>query len=419
MGVITNEAATSRSEDLPPPPSDDYIQLVSDAIDEKADALNELGQYLWDNPELAFKEKKAHDYITQYLESEGFSVTRNYLLDTAFKAEYGDGEPVVIIMCEYDALPEIGHACGHNLIAECGVATGIAMKKALESDSSLSGKVVVLGTPGEEGGQGKFYLLRDGAFEGADVALMAHPFTKNISNPVTSALAKLLVTYDGKPAHAGGAPWDGINALDAAVGAYVNVSMLRQQMKTDYRATGIVKEGGTAANVIPEHTEMEFTFRAKDTKNLLVLKEKLESCFKAAATATGCSVELKDDGPVVENLISNKPMSKVFEAFARAVGFPSESGLDENTGSTDAGNVSHVIPTLHPMFELKSTGINHTAEFAKATNTPDSFGLTLKTAKALALTALEVMRDPEFLKEIKKQFESDTADDMVKARSRL
>ncbi|KAG0422422.1 hypothetical protein HPB47_001747 [Ixodes persulcatus] len=241
---------------------------------EKADALNELGQYLWENPELAFKEKKAHDYITKYLESEGFSVTRNYLLDTAFRAEYGaregkdvsrgeredsmarrlaiacqarnsrsaglmtdDGGPLVIIMCEYDALPEIGHACGHNLIAECAVATGIAMKKALESDSSLSGKVVVLGTPGEEGGQGKFYLLRDGAFDGADVALMAHPFTKNISNPVTSALAQLLVTYEGKPAHAGGAPWDGINALDAAVGAYVNVSMLRQQMKPDYRAT--------------------------------------------------------------------------------------------------------------------------------------------------------------------------------------
>ncbi|CAN8018951.1 unnamed protein product, partial [Ixodes persulcatus] len=219
--------------------SDDYIKLVSDTIDEKADALNELGQYLWENPELAFKEKKAHDYITKYLESEGFSVTRNYLLDTAFRAEYGaDGGPLVIIMCEYDALPEIGHACGHNLIAECAVATGIAMKKALESDSSLSGKVVVLGTPGEEGGQGKFYLLRDGAFDGADVALMAHPFTKNISNPVTSALAQLLVTYEGKPAHAGGAPWDGINALDAAVGAYVNVSMLRQQMKPDYRATG-------------------------------------------------------------------------------------------------------------------------------------------------------------------------------------
>ncbi|KAG0422423.1 hypothetical protein HPB47_001748 [Ixodes persulcatus] len=183
--------------------------------------------------------------------------------------------------------------------------------------------------------------------------------------------------------------------------------------------TGIVKEGGTAANIIPEHTEMEFTFRAKDSKNLLVLKEKLESCFRAAATATGCSVEIKDGGPLVENLISNKPMSKVFEAFARAVGFPSESGLDENTGSTDAGNVSHVLPTLHPMFELNSTGINHTAEFAKATNTPESFDLTLKTAKALALTALEVMRDPEFLKEIKKQFEIDTADDMVKARSRL
>ncbi|CAN8018975.1 unnamed protein product, partial [Ixodes persulcatus] len=406
MGVIVNDTATSRNEALPPPPSEDYIQLVSDTIDEKADALNELGQYLWENPELAFKEKKAHDYITKYLESEGFSVTRNYILDTAFRAEYGDGGPLVIIMCEFDALPDIGHACGHNLIAECAVATGIAVKKALESDSSLSGKVVVLGTPGEEGGQGKVYLLRDGAFDGADVALMAHPFSKNISHPVTSALAQIHVTYDGKPAHAGAAPWDGINALDAAVGAYVNVSMLRQQMKPDYRATGIFKEGGAAANIIPEHTEMEFTLRAQDRKNVLILKEKLESCFKAAATATGCSVEIKDGGPLVDNLISSEPMSKVFEAFARAVGkLIIIYGVDENTGSTDAGNVSHVLPTLHPYFELNSTGFNHTEEFTKATNTPESFDLTLKTAKALALTALEVMRDPEFLKEIKKQFE--------------
>ncbi|EEC10274.1 conserved hypothetical protein, partial [Ixodes scapularis] len=148
-----------------------------------------------------------------------------------------DGRPVVIIMREYDALPEIGNACGHNLIAECAVATGIALKKALKSDCSLSGKVVVLGTPGEEEGEGKVYILRDGAFDGADVALMAHPFTKNISDPATGALGQLLVTYDGKPAHAGGAPWDGINALDAAMGAYVNVSMLRQQMNPDYRAT--------------------------------------------------------------------------------------------------------------------------------------------------------------------------------------
>ncbi|XP_040070800.1 peptidase M20 domain-containing protein 2-like [Ixodes scapularis] len=172
--------------------SDDYIKLVSDTINEKADALNELGQYLWDNPELAFKEKKAHDFITKYLEPEGFSVAGNYLLDTAYRpsTEFGNGRPVVIIMREYDALPEIGNACGHNLIAECAVATGIALKKALKSDCSLSGKVVVLGTPGEEEGEGKVYLLRDGAFDGADVALMAHPFTKNISDPATGALGQ-------------------------------------------------------------------------------------------------------------------------------------------------------------------------------------------------------------------------------------
>ncbi|CAN8018984.1 unnamed protein product, partial [Ixodes persulcatus] len=219
-----------------------YASIVKDTINGKADLLNKLGQYLWDNPELRFEETKAHDYITQYLESEGFKVQRHYILPTAFRAEFGGNTeqgPTVVIMCEYDALPDLGHACGHNLIAECSVAAGIAVKEVLQQDSSLHGNVVVLGTPAEEGGQGKVYLLEKGAFDGADVAVMAHPATVNVACPTTTALARISVKYEGATAHAAAAPWNGINALDAAVGAYVNVSLLRQQMKPEWRATGI------------------------------------------------------------------------------------------------------------------------------------------------------------------------------------
>ncbi|CAN7940519.1 unnamed protein product, partial [Ixodes hexagonus] len=174
----------------------DFATIVYDKLNGEAEALNKLGEYLWENPELNFKETKAHDYITQFLESEGFQVQRHYILPTAFRAEFqGAGSavtgPTVVIMCEYDALPNIGHACGHNLIAECSVAAGTAVKAVLEHETSLQGKVVVLGTPAEEGGQGKVYLLEGGAFDGADVAMMAHPTTFNWAWGTTSALAKV------------------------------------------------------------------------------------------------------------------------------------------------------------------------------------------------------------------------------------
>ncbi|CAN7982468.1 unnamed protein product, partial [Ixodes hexagonus] len=271
---------------------------------------------------------------------------------------------------------------------------------------------------------------------------------------------KITVTYQGKAAHAGSAPWDGINALDAAVGAYVNVSLLRQEMKPDWRATGIITKGGDAANIIPEETKMDFTIRALETANMLKLKEKLEACLKAAATATGCSVELEQEGPLVENMMGNEVMSDIFEEFAKKLDPPmllilpfiylrtterrtavqtchfmrlrtvkksvviscvtfGGTATDASGSSTDAGNVSHVLPVIHPMFKLNTTAVNHTEEFTKVTNTEESFDITLTTAKALALTAIEVMRDPELMKKIKKQFESEVKDNTVTARSKL
>ncbi|KAG0421047.1 hypothetical protein HPB47_003054 [Ixodes persulcatus] len=194
-------------------------QLVMEAVASQADELHRLGQFLWDNPETAFKEEKAHEYLTDLLEKQGFRVQRNYCLPTAFRAEYGDGGPVVTLLCEYDALPGLGHACGHNLIAMSSVGAGIAVKAALEADASLRGKVVIMGTPAEEGGMGKELMLQKGAFDDVDVALMSHPEHRDALRLMMTARSLIKAVFHGKSAHASLAPWEGLSALDAAVGA--------------------------------------------------------------------------------------------------------------------------------------------------------------------------------------------------------
>ncbi|CAN7939493.1 unnamed protein product, partial [Ixodes hexagonus] len=207
---------------------DRFREIVKKAIDDRKGPLNDMAKYLYDNPELNFQEFKAHDYITKFLEGEGFAVTRKYILDTAFRAEFGDGTPVVVILCEYDALPKIGHACGHNLIAMCSVATGIAVKAVMEQVKTVRGKVVVLGTPAEEGGHGKVFLIDGGALKGADVAMMAHPTNLNDAYFETNSLDKIFVDYRSSNLNE-------MNALDAGVGSYLQVSMLRQQMMPQWR----------------------------------------------------------------------------------------------------------------------------------------------------------------------------------------
>ncbi|CAN7939491.1 unnamed protein product, partial [Ixodes hexagonus] len=215
-----------------------YQEIVEAAVRDRTEGLNNIGRTLFENPELNYEERIAHELITGYLEQEGFQVERHHILETAFRAEFGSGKPVVTIMCEYDALPNIGHACGHNLIAECSVAAGIAVKEALRQDSTLTGTVVVLGTPAEEAGFGKVQLLNAGSFKDADVAMMLHPALASIHTFPSSAHGIIHVEFRGKESHSGAAPWEGINALDAAVGAYVNVSMLRQQMKPSWKVAG-------------------------------------------------------------------------------------------------------------------------------------------------------------------------------------
>ena len=385
----------------------DLKKLSSSHIDENAEGLGKLSDGIWSSPELNFKEYKAHDLLTDFLEKKGFSVERSYTgIETAFRATFGSGRPNVCVICEYDALPEIGHACGHNLIAEAGVAAGLGLKAALESSNAPKGRLTVMGTPAEEGGGGKIKLINNGAFEDIDIAMMVHPSNYYILAPNALALANLEVTYTGKAAHAAAFPWEGVNALDAAVMAYTSISVLRQQMKPTWRVHGVITNGGAKPNIIPEKAVIEYYVRAPNKTELAVLREKMESCFQAAAKATNCSVEIVEPSPTYYDVINNPILAKRFGENWGALGTKFEDCIN-TCASTDMGNVSYAVPSLHPMFAVGSgSEFLHTREFTAVANTPKAHSETLVAAKAMAHTCIDVLTTDGLLQEIRKVFKA-------------
>lgn len=336
---------------------------------------------------------------------------RKYKCDTAFRAVLGESShgPHVAVICEYDALPGIGHACGHNLIAETGVAAGLGIKAAFEAAGKPLGKLSVIGTPAEEGGGGKIVLLEQGVFDGIDIAMMSHPAP--IDGPAISfnAIQSLIVTYKGKASHAAAFPWEGVNALDAAVNAYQAVSNLRQQMKPTWRVHGIITKGGTKPNIIPEETELEFYIRAPKKQEVDILTEKVTRCFQSAATATGCTMELKLAERSYLDVIHNKSLLGTFEENMKTLNLGNRIPEKEFPagGSTDMGNVSYAVPSIHPMFYIGSDALNHTHEFTAAAGDPIAQPYTLAQGKALAMTAIDVFTNPQLLTQIKEDFTKD------------
>ncbi|XP_046561910.1 xaa-Arg dipeptidase-like isoform X3 [Haliotis rubra] len=377
-------------------------------IDKHADELNKLSQAIWEKPELNFKEVNAHNVLTDFLEKHGFEVERKYKLNTAFRAVFGkDGTgPHVAILCEYDALPEIGHACGHNLIAELGVAAGLGVKAALQA-TGAGGKLTVLGTPAEEGGGGKLDLINAKVFDDVDIAMMAHPSPCVTAFPTCLAIVACNIKFHGKASHAAGFPWKGVNALDAAVLCYQNISCLRQQMKPDWRVHGIINNGGAKPNIIPELTELEYYLRAPTDAELNVLKEKVSKCIEAAATATGCTAECDFDRAYT-NVVTNKTLANAFVANAESLGVeftPQEQLAGLAMGSTDMGNVTYVVPGIHPMYYVGVKDcLNHTREFTTVAGSPEAQPYTLDMGKALAMTAIDVYTSPDMLSEITEEF---------------
>ncbi|XP_037499830.2 peptidase M20 domain-containing protein 2 [Rhipicephalus sanguineus] len=301
----------------------DLKEFVHSVVEANSQDLCELSRFVWEHPELKFNEVQCHDWLTDFLERRGFTVTRRYLLDTAFRAEFdapgGPEGPCIALLCEYDALPDIGHACGHNLIAEASVGAALAVREAMRSYGDIRGKLVVLGTPAEETGCGKELLIRKGALEGIDAALMAHPCPEDVLTVHYSAAQQLRLRFKGKAAHAASTPWEGVNALDAAVAAYTNVSLLRQQLKPNTRIHGVITEGGKYPNVIPEETEMVFAIRAPNAQGLIELRPKAEACFKAAADTTGCSLDIERK-PAYMNVAQNSAIAETYRKHAHAFG---------------------------------------------------------------------------------------------------
>ncbi|KAF7723196.1 hypothetical protein EC973_002271 [Apophysomyces ossiformis] len=400
--------------------------VIANAINEHSAELRELSIKIHDEPELSFHEYKAYGWLTEYLEKKGFKITRQVAdMETSFVAEYSNSSSGrrVGFCSEYDALPGVGHGCGHNLIAISGVACALAMK-ALLDQNLVQGSVVLFGTPAEEIGSGKVCMINTGEFQKrVDFCMMLHPFARDGVFTRMLAIDTLYVEYFGKASHAGMAPWNGINALDALMQAWDNVSMLRQQTLPTNRIHGIITNGGKSPNVIPDYASANFYARALNREQLKELSSKLNKCFEAAAVATGCQLKLRwvgaVDGTVDISKENNSSSSCCIDVFQndtlgyQYIKYMEEEGVKmpareetekEVSGSTDMGNVSYTLPSLHPGFAIGTTATNHTVEFSDAARTEPAHEYTLRAARSLSKTAAAVLLDNELFEQVVADF---------------
>jgi amidohydrolase len=397
---------------------------VVETVDRLSEDLWALALKIHANPELCYKEEKAAAWLGEFLETQGCRVERGVGgVPTAFRAEVrgaGPG-PTVAIMAEYDALPNIGHACGHNVIATSGVGAAAALASAAlgappagaahagaagPEGLPFAGRVVVIGTPAEEGGAGKVRLLEGGVFRDVDVAMMIHPRCGTQLWRPTLGLTKAKVEYFGKAAHASSWPWRGINALNAVIGLFNALDAMRQQIRSDARIHGIITVGGQQANIIPEYTAAEFYLRSLDRGYLQELRRRFEAAAEGAATATGCRVQVSFDPTIHDPLKPNFTMLDLFAKNLERIGFPVDPDDGQaGYGSTDAGNVSHALPTIHPYIRISPDGVpGHSRDFAEAAASPLARAGMAAAAKALALTALDLLASPAAVLAAKAEF---------------
>ena len=375
------------------------LEAVKDRIDSlveaHADVLIDASHRIHDTPELGFEEHHAHGVLASVLEEAGLKVTRSaYDLPTAFEAIAGTQGPRIAVLCEYDALPGIGHACGHNIIGTAGVGAGIAAAALAEE---LGGTVVVLGTPAEEGGGGKVFLAERGAFEGVDAALMVHPAGLDLARFGAIAIQQLEVTYHGRAAHAAAAPQAGRNALDAAVLGYMNVAALRQHIRPDERIHGIFTEAGEAPNVVPARAAANWYVRSPTVRGLHKLKARVLTCLQAGADAAGCTMEHQWLDPAYADMVDNDPMVELYRANLARTGrtLIDPVSLDAIVGSTDMGNISHIVPSIHPMIAVSPPSVAiHTADFVRYAGSPDGDRAVLDGARAMAGTIVDLWARP-------------------------
>ena len=372
-------------------------------VDARYPQLAALSKRLHDHPEVAFEERRSSAWLVDFLVKNGFDVESGICnLETAFRGSYGDGRPAVAFLAEYDALPGLGHACGHNLIAVSAVAAGLASRKAVDS---LGGRVCVFGTPGEELYGGKAVMAAAGAFDGVDAAMLAHPGGGNRVLMSTLACENLNVEFEGVAAHAAAAPELGISALESMILSFNAINSLRQHIRASERINGVITDGGEAANIVPARAAANFIVRAENGVLLDALKKRVIDCFAGAARATGAKLKYSW-GERYEAMVSNVALAKLFHENMRSLGRP--VSLGENTVlnfSTDVGNVSQLVPTIQPLVAIAPDGVMiHTPKFARAAATEGALRCLLDAAKAMAMTAVDLLSSPATLAKVKEEF---------------
>jgi len=397
------------------PQLDDVLARIDAGLEQERDELLDLAHRIHAHPEVRFEEVQASAWLTEALQARGFTVERGVGglpvergvggLPTAFRARLegrGSG-PTVAVLCEYDALPGLGHACGHNVIATMGAGAGFALAPLM---GELAGTLLVIGTPAEEGGGGKVTLLEAGVFDGVDAAIMIHPYKSSHPSMGTLAATRWDVSFRGVPAHAAMAPHLGRNALDAVRLAFAGIDALRQQVRDDVRMHAIVTDGGAAANIIPETASMNAIARARDGAYLFDdLAPRLENVFRGAALMTGTELDMRPSTLPYLEIVDNAPLEAAFTRHATRRGRSvTPYDMADGTGSTDMGNVSQAVPGLHGMLDIDDAALPHTAAFEVAAGSPRGDATVIDGAAVLAGIAAELFLDPDLMAQAKAAF---------------
>jgi len=387
-------------------PRSELRQQVVQEVDRLRDRLVEISRTIHGNPELGLKEYKSSELLAGELEKHGFVVERKVAgMDTAFKATFKgkQGGPTIALLAEYDALPEIGHACGHNLIATIALGAGLALSRIM---SRLKGDVVVLGTPDEEGSGGKVTMMESGLLEDIDAAMIVHPSSKTQVIADILAISSVEIRFKGKAAHASSSPDKGINALDAVIQTFNGINALRQHVRSDVRVHGIITDGGKRPNIVPETAAAFFFVRAADRKYKEKILRRVKKCAQGAAAATGARLEFIVRPRALDDMKNNMTMAKLFEKNLKVLGEKVRAPDPKaGKGSTDMGNVSYVLPSIHPSIAIGPRKLaGHSREFAVASVSERGHEAMLVAAKAMALTSVDLFTDEALMKKVKREF---------------
>ena len=378
---------------------------VCEAVDRIEDQLRNVSQEIFEHPEVQNEEVFASKLLASELEKAGFDVELGVGgLPTAIRAVHpavSDG-PTVAILGEYDALPEIDHACGHNLIAAGGLGAALAVGSI---KSELPGKLIFLGTPAEEGGGGKILMVDAGLFEDVDAAIMFHPAGHTMVGRGSLAITEVKIEFHGKPSHASGSPEKGINALDAVIQTFNGINALREHIKDGARIHGIISHGGLKPNIVPEYAAAEFYVRAQENDYRDELLTKLRNCAEGAALATGARLEFSQVGISYKALKPNKILGELFLKHVVASGLPHEPQEDNAMGSTDMGDVTQVVPGIHPYVKIAEEDVaGHSREFTEASGSEQGKAAMLAAAKAMAMTTVDLLEDADLVAKIWEEF---------------